>query len=129
MALKTIHVVQGLSRTPLLFFLDVSPQDFPTHILHLYRPRISYVLSHRIVKSLTFRIFGKLKFQCTRNGPKSPPYCAGSIQDAFIIVPRYLTTRFSKNIWPKKEISEIGNLQIWKSKNPGSLTSAQVIHP
>ena len=28
MALKTLHFVQGLSRTPLLFFLDISPPDF-----------------------------------------------------------------------------------------------------
>ena len=60
MALKTIHFVQGLSRTPLLF------------------------------------------------------------------VPRYLTTRFPKNILQKKKTSRIENLEIWKSKNPGSLTGAQI---
>ena len=29
MARKTLHFVQGLSRTPLLLFLDISPPDFP----------------------------------------------------------------------------------------------------
>ena len=29
MALKTLHFVQGLPRTPLLFFLDISPPDYP----------------------------------------------------------------------------------------------------
>ena len=50
-----------------------------------YGPRVSNFLSHRIVTSLTFRIYGKLKFQCTRNGPQNPPFCPGSIQDTFII--------------------------------------------
>ena len=58
MALKTLHFVQGLSRTPLLF------------------------------------------------------------------IPRYLTNIFSK-IFSKKKISRIENLEIWKSKSPGSLTGAQ----
>ena len=33
MALKTLRFVQGLSRTPLLFFLDISPPEFqdPVH--------------------------------------------------------------------------------------------------
>ena len=56
--------------------------------------RVANFLSHRIVKSLTFRIYGKLKFQCTRNGTQNPPFCPGSIQDTFIIFPPYLTTRF-----------------------------------
>ncbi len=53
----------------------------------LYGPRVSNFLSHRItlVNSLTFRIYGKLKFQCIRNGPQNPPFCPGSIQDTFII--------------------------------------------
>ena len=59
MAFKTFHIVQGLSRTPFLFF------------------------------------------------------------------PRSLTTRFFNNILQKERISKIENLNIWKSKNPGSLTSAQ----
>ncbi len=51
----------------------------------LYGPRVSNFLSHRIVKSLTFRIYGKLKVQCTRNGTQNTQFCPGSIQDAFII--------------------------------------------
>ena len=51
----------------------------------LYGPRVSSFLSHRIVKSLTFMIFGKLEFQCTRNGFRNPPFCPGSIQDTFIM--------------------------------------------
>ena len=37
----------------------------------LYGSRVSNFLSHRIIKSLTFKIYGKLKFQC-RNGPQNP---------------------------------------------------------
>ena len=55
------------------------------HILHLYRPRVPYFLSHKIVKSLTLRIYGKFKFQCTRIDPQNHPHCPGSIQDTFII--------------------------------------------
>ena len=51
----------------------------------LYGPRVSNFLSHRIVKSLTFRIYGKLKFQCTRKVPQNPRFCPGSIQNTFII--------------------------------------------
>ena len=40
-------------------------------------PRVSNFLSHRIVKSLTFRICSKLKFRCTRNGPQNPPLWPG----------------------------------------------------
>ena len=61
MAFKTIHFVQGLSRTPLLF------------------------------------------------------------------IPRYLTNIFFKNIWQNKEDNYIiQNMKIWKSKNSGSLTGAQL---
>ena len=31
MALKALNFVQGLSRTPLLFFLDISPTYFPNY--------------------------------------------------------------------------------------------------
>ena len=61
MALKTIHFVQGLSRTPLLF------------------------------------------------------------------IPRYITNIFFKHILQQQKISRIGNLKICKSKNPGSLTGAQIL--
>ena len=36
-------------------------------------------------------IFGKLTFQCTRNGPQNLPYCPGSIQDTLLLIPRYFT--------------------------------------
>ena len=52
----------------------------------LYGPWVSNFLSHRIVKSLTFRIYGKLKFQCTRNGTQNHPFCPGSPQTTSIIV-------------------------------------------
>ena len=47
--------------------------------------RVSDVLSHRIAKSLTSMIYGKLECQCTRNCTQNHPFCLGSIQDAFII--------------------------------------------
>ena len=54
----------------------------------LYGPRVSYFLSYRLVRSLTFRIFCKLEFQCTRNGPQNLPFCPGSIQNTFLVFPR-----------------------------------------
>ena len=73
----------------------------------LYGPRVSNCLSHRIVKSLTLRIYGKLRFQCTRNGPRKPPFCPGSIQNAFTIFPRYLTTRFFNFVLPEQKIENM----------------------
>ena len=85
----------------------------------LYGARVSNFLSHRIVKSLTFRIYGKFKFQCTRNGPQNPPFCPGSIQDTCILFPRYLTTRFLKMILQKPinlENRTSGNMKIQKPR-------------
>ena len=47
---------------------------------------------------------GKLESQCTRNGPKNPPFCPGSLQNTFIVFPRYLTTRFPKIISQQKKL-------------------------
>ena len=52
------------------------------------------------------------------------PYCPGSIQDTFIfssISHQHISQRY----FAKTIISIINNLEIWKSKNPGSLTGAQ----
>ena len=78
-----------------------------THILHLYRPRVSYFLSHGIVKSLTFKIYGKLKFQCTRNGPRTLRFVQGLSRTPLSFFPRYLTTRFSKHILLHIKFSKI----------------------
>ena len=51
--------------------------------------RVSYFLSHQIVKSLIFMIFCKFEFQCTRNGLQNPPCWPGSIQNTFVILPRH----------------------------------------
>ena len=100
------------------------------HIAHLYRPQVSYFLSHQIVKSLTFRMYGKLKFQCTRNCPQNPPYCPGSIQDTFMIYSSISHQHISQCVFLQKPtISRITNLEICKFKNPGSLTGAQYPHP
>ena len=82
------------------------------HLAQLYRPRVCYVLSHRIVKSLTFRIYVKLKFQCTRNGPQNPPFCPGSIQDTFIIYSSISHQHLSQQYFKK-----ITNLENRKSEN------------
>ena len=79
----------------------------------LYGPNF---LSHRIVKSVTFRIYGKLKFQCTRNGPQNPPVCPWSPQDTFFIFPRYPTTRFPQKQMQEHEVSKLGNLKIQKPR-------------
>ena len=55
---------------------------------------------HRKVNFSTFS--GKLTFQSTRNGPQNLPFCPGSLQDTFIIFPRYLTNIFFENISKKK---------------------------
>ena len=77
--------------------------------------RVSFFLSHRIVKSLTFMVSSKLKIQCTRNGLRNLPYCPGSIQYTFIF-PRNLTTSFSKNIPQRRAISKIENPVHWQNK-------------
>ena len=58
----------------------------------LWGPRVSNFLSHRIVKSLISMMFGKLEFECTRNGPQNPPCCPGSHQNTFITFLRYFKT-------------------------------------
>ena len=59
------------------------------------------------------------------NGLQNPPFCPGSLQNTFILFPRYLTTRFPKMTLQTKQIWRIEHLEIWKSKSPGSLTGAQ----
>ena len=49
----------------------------------------------------------------------------GLSRTPLLFSPRYLTNIFLNNILQKDNISSIGNLKIWKSKNPGSLTGAQ----
>ena len=87
----------------------------------LYGRRVSKFLSHRIVKSSTFRMYGKLKFQCSRNGPQNPLFCPGSIQDTFIICPSVSHRHIFQNMLQTK----LNKSKNWKIKNPGSLTSAQ----
>ena len=79
---------------------------------------------HQKVHFSTF--YGKLEFQCTRNGPQTPPFWPGSLQDTFIIYSSISHQHiFQKPFAKQKQISRIENLKIWKSKNPGSLTGAQ----
>ena len=60
---------------------------------------------HGIEKS-TFQHFPvnwHFKVHCTRNGPQNLPFCPGSLQDTFIMFPRYLTNIFfRKYIFHKK---------------------------
>ena len=85
----------------------------------LYGPRVSNFLSHRIVKSLTFRIYGKLKFQCTRNGPRNPPFLSMvSPGHLYYFVLDLSPPDVSKTCCTKQKYRR---LKIWKSKNPGSL--------
>ena len=73
--------------------------------------RVSNFLSHRIVKSLSSMIFGKLGFQCTRNGSQNPPFCPGSPQNTFIFL-RYFKTKFVQIHSP-----EIEHLESWQYDN------------
>ena len=76
-------------------------------------------------RKVHFSIFsGKLTFQSTRNGQK-PSILSRVSPGHLYYFPRYLTNIFFKNILQKDKISRLGNLKIWKSKNPGSLTGAQ----
>ena len=67
---------------------------------------------------------GKLTFQCTTNDPQNPPFCPGSLQDTFIIYSSISRQHISQTYFGKL-FSRIEHLEIWKSKNPGSLTGAQ----
>ena len=64
---------------------------------------------------------GKLTFQCTRNGPQNPPFCPGSLQDAFIIYSSISHQHICPNIFCTKmnlENRKSGNLKnrSWKVK-------------
>ena len=76
------------------------------HLAHLYRPRVSYFLSHQIVESLIFKIYGKLEFQCTRNGAQNPPFCPWSLQDTFIIYSSISHQPIFRNILQKEKSRE-----------------------
>ena len=83
----------------------------------LYWPRVSNFLSHRIVKSVTFRISGKLEFQCTRNGTQNPPFCPGSPQNTFIIFFDLSRPDLCfKLVFQLSEVSNSGNLNIGKPR-------------
>ena len=78
-------------------------------------------------QKVNFSIFdGKLTFQCTRNCNQNHPFCPGSLQDTFIMYSLILHQRiFRKYFVPQKGLI-IKKLETWKSKNPGSLTGAQL---
>ena len=84
----------------------------------LYGPQVSNFLPHRRVKSLTFRIYGTFKFQCTRNGPQNVYIFQGHPRTPLLVVPRYLTTMFSKMILQKqKQNIENGKMKIPKPRS------------
>ena len=62
-------------------------------------------------KSLTFRIYGKLEFQCTRNGTQNHPFCPGPIQDTFIIFLDISPPDFP-TIFKNNQKTNIGNMEI-----------------
>ena len=78
---------------------------------------------HQKVHFSTF--YGKLEFQCIRNGPQNPPYCPWSIQDTFIIYSSTSHQHIFQKHFPKITILE--NRKSGKSQNAGSLTGAQSI--
>ena len=82
-------------------------------VRNLFEPRISKFLSQRIVKSATFRIYGKLEFQCTRNGPQNPWFCPGSIQDTFILISTISHHQICQNHIARN--NNLENPEIWKS--------------
>ena len=58
-------------------------------------------------------------------GLKPLHFVQGLSRTPLLFIPRYLTNILFKHILQKIYILRIENLKIWKSKNPGSLTSAQ----
>ena len=79
--------------------------------------RVSNFLSHRKVKSLTFRIYGKFESQCARNGPQNPPFCPGPVQDTFIIYSSISHQHIVRTYFATKrnlENQKPGNLKIQK---------------
>ena len=109
MALKTLHFVQGLSRTPLLFI----PRYY-TNICfeNVLQKQNKNSIIEQMEKN-TKNIIRKLTFQCTRNGPQNPPFCPGSLQDTFIICSLILHQHIFR-----KYVAEIKNLENRKSENP-----------
>ena len=58
---------------------------------------------------------------------KTLHFVPGLSRTPLLFIPRYYTNIFFENILQKTKISRIDNLKIWKSKKPGSLTSAQML--
>ena len=84
--------------------------------------RVSNFLSHRIVKSSTFMIYSKLTFQCTRMAFKTIRFVQGLSRTPLLFFLDISPPDFP-NIFYEKTNSR--KSKIWKSQNPGSLTSAQ----
>ena len=77
----------------------------------LYGPRVSNLLSHRIVKFLTFRIYGKLEFQCTRNCLRNLPFCPGIMQDSFVNSSSTSHRQISQTYFARQQVSENPEIQ------------------
>ena len=132
MTLTTLHFVQGLSRTPLLFVPRYLTTRFPKNcffdnsgwnwggleVSRVTAPSIrSYMQMfcrfgltwHRKVNFSTFS--GKLTCQSTRNVPQNLPFCPGSLQDTFIIYSSISHQHMFRNYFAKQKIHN------WKSED------------
>jgi len=82
----------------------------------LYGPRVSNCLSHRIVKSLTFRIYGKLEFQCNyQKWPSKPSVLPRVSQEHCFFFDLSQPYSF-KLFFQRSKMSKSGNSKIGKPR-------------
>ena len=87
---------------------------------------------HQKVNFSTF--YGKLTFQCTRNGLQNHPFCPRSLQDTFIIYSSISRQHISRTYFTSNKNLEnrnYGNLKIQKTRftnrSPGRETHANLV--
>ena len=73
-------------------------EDIPSNFGRIW----SYMAS----ESPLFNIFRKLTSQCTRNGPQNLPFCAGSLQDTFLIYSSIYHQHMFEHILQTKQYRE-----------------------
>ena len=81
---------------------------------------------HGIEKSIFQHFPVNWHFKVLEMALKTFHFVPGLSRTPLLFIPRYITNILSKNISPGNKLSRIGNLKISKSKNPGSLTGAQI---
>ena len=84
-----------------------------------------HLVLHGVRKSTFQHLTVNCHFNVVEMALKTFHFVQGLSRTPLLFIPRYYTNIIFKNDLPNKKDSIIENLEIWKSKNPGSLTGAQ----